>query len=75
MESEKNRTNVCENKNKNKKKKNEKNADGDDADECGGNGCVGWRNVRSAGNCDARRTAERQYGEHRARQEADARLQ
>lgn len=52
-----------------------KNADGDDADERDGNGCVGWRSVRSAGSCDARRTSERRYGESRARQEADARLQ
>lgn len=52
-----------------------KTADGDDADERDGNGYVGWRSIRSAGNCDARRTSERRYGEHRARQEADARLQ
>lgn len=53
----------------------EKNADGDDAGERDGNRCVDWRSIRSAGNCDARRTSERWYGEHRARQEADARLQ
>jgi len=52
-----------------------KNADGDDADERDGNEYVGWRSIRSAGSCDARRTSERRYGEHRARQEADARLQ
>lgn len=75
---------TCENEKKNKTKKShterhtictKKNADGDDADERDGNRCVGWRSIRNAGNCDARRTSERRYGEYRARQEADARLQ
>lgn len=57
-----------------KKIENEK-ADGDYASECSGNGRVGWRSVRSAGNCGSRRTSERQYSKHRTRQEADARLQ
>lgn len=81
MESEKKPNRTCENENEKKMKKinternDTKTADGDDADERDGNGYVGWRSVRSAGNCDARRTSERRYGEHRARQEADARLQ
>lgn len=66
---------IKKNNNKYGTKRYEKNADGDDADERDGNGYVGWRSIRSAGNCDARRTSERRYGEHRARQEADARLQ
>lgn len=65
---------TCENEKKKYGTK-RKNADGDDADERDGNGYVGWRSIRSAGSCDARRTSERRYGEHRARQEADARLQ
>lgn len=67
----------CENETKITEKRHDakKNADGHDADEYDGNRCVGWRSIRSAGNCDARRTSERRYGEHRARQEADARLQ
>ena len=57
-----------------RKTENEK-ADGDYAGERSGNGRVGWRSVRSAGNCGSRRTSERQYSKHRTRQEADARLQ
>lgn len=60
---------------KKKKKIENENADGDYADERCGNGRVGWRSVRSAGNCGSRRTSERQYSKHRTRQEADARLQ
>ena len=58
-----------------KRKTENETADGDYAGERSGNGRVGWRSVRSAGNCGSRRTSERQYSKHRTRQEADARLQ